>query len=573
MSPAEQNYDIYDKELLSIIHAFQDWRVYLEGSPHEVKVISDHKNLEYFLKTKQLNRRQARWSEFLSAFNFIIQHRPGSLNSRADALSRRSDLTDTMPHEPRPFLKLAALEACEPVWPDTVIQAHVKTAIRLDPTLQPLLAYFENGAARAPADVRRKFEGYELRDGVIWFHDTLFVPNDEELRRQILRSRHDAPAAGHQGRAKTLDLVARSFYWPSMRKYVHRYVDGCDICQRSKPSRHAPYGLLQPIPAAQAPWKRITTDFIVKLPSSKGFDSILVVVDKNTKLAHFIPTNESIDSADVANLYLHNIWKHHGLPSEVISDRGSVFVSKFMRRLYQLLRIRPAPTTAFHPQSDGQTERVNQILEQFLTMFTTRQQDDWADLLPLAEFSYNNATHSATGVSPFYATYGYHPSMSFTAPSTSLVSAAEDRIRHLQHIHDEVKVMIQIAGDQAKRTYDRAAHLHHTFEVGDRVLLRHDNIATTVPSRKLASKYLGPFPIISKISDVVYRLRLPKSLRIHDVFHVSLLEKYRPDTIEGRQYKPPPPIVTPQGDVEWEVREVLDSRLFGRWKKLQYLVS
>ena len=133
--------------------------------------------------------------------------------------------------------------------------------------------------------------------------------------------------------------------------------------------------------------------------------------------------------------------------------------------------------------------------------------------------------------------------------------------------------MIQIAGDQAKRTYDCAAHLHHTFEVGERVPLRHDNIATTVPSRKLAYKFLGPFPIISKISDVVYRLRLPKSLRIHDVFHVSLLEKYRPHTIEGRECRPPPPIVTPQGDIEWEVREVLDSRLFGHWKKLQYLVS
>lgn len=299
----------------------------------------------------------------------------------------------------------------------------------------------------------------------------------------------------------------------------------------------------------------------------------MVVVDKNTKLAHFISTNEKIDSSGAATLYLHNVWKHHGLPNEVISDRGTVFVSKFTRRLYELLRIRPSPSTAFHPQSDGQTERVNQILEQYLRMFTTRQQDDWSDLLPLAEFAYNNTIHSATGLSPFYATYGYHPSMSFTSPSTSTVPAAENRIRYLQEIHEEVKNMLQLAGDQAKRKYDQACHLQKTFKVGDKVLLRHDNIPIQVPSRKLTTKFLGPFPIIAKYSDIVYRLKLPKNLRIHDVFHVSLLEEYHQDTIRGRHQRQPPPIVTSEGDIEWEVQEVLDSRLFGRWKKLQYLVS
>lgn len=317
MSQSEQNYDIYDKELLSIVLAFQDWRVYLEGSPHEVRVISDHKNLEYFLNTKQLNRRQARWSEMLSAFHFTIEHRPGSMNQRADALSRRSNVIEEGSQSPRPFLKLAALEACERVWPDNFILEQIQVAMRTDPMLQPILAYFEHGPEKAPSDIRRQFQHYALRDGILWFKGTIFVPNNAEIHRQILRSRHDAPAAGHQGRAKTLDLVARSFYWPTLTKYVHRYVDGCDICQRSKPSHHAPYGLLQPIPAAEAPWKRVTTDFIVKLPNSNGYDAILVVVDKNTKLAHFISTNETVDSSGTANLYLRHIWKHHGLQTKL----------------------------------------------------------------------------------------------------------------------------------------------------------------------------------------------------------------------------------------------------------------
>lgn len=158
-----------------------------------------------------------------------------------------------------------------------------------------------------------------------------------------------------------------------MQRYIHRHVDGCDLCQRSKPTRHNRYGLLQPILAAKAPWKQITTDFIVKLLNSGRFNTIMVVVDKNSKLAHFIPTNETIDSNGIATLYLHHVWKYHGTPKEIICNRGAVFVSKFIHRLYELLRIRPAPTTAFHPQSDGQTERVNQVLEQILRMFTTRQ--------------------------------------------------------------------------------------------------------------------------------------------------------------------------------------------------------
>lgn len=299
----------------------------------------------------------------------------------------------------------------------------------------------------------------------------------------------------------------------------------------------------------------------------------MVVVDKNTKLAHFIPTTETIDSNGTASLYLHHVWKHHGTPAEMISDRGPVFVSKFMRRLYELLRIQPSPTTAFHPQSDGQTERVNQSLEQILRMFTTRRQDDWADLLPIAEFAYNNALHSATGYSPFYATYAYHPTMSFTKPTTSTVPAAEDRICLLQQVHEEVKSMIKLAGEQAKRNYDRHVTQQPTYNIGDYVLLRSEHIATTLPSQKLGPKYLGPFPIVAKISDLVYRLKLPHTLHIHNVFHVAVLEPYRQDTITGRRQTKPPPVITPDGDIEWEVHRILDARFIGKNNRLQYLVS
>ena len=264
----------------------------------------------------------------------------------------------------------------------------------------------------------------------------------------------------------------------------------------------------------------------MKLPISKGYDSIMVTIGKNTKLAHFIPTNKTIDSNATATLYLHNIWKHHGTLDKIISDRGPVFVSKFMRRLYELLRIQPSPTTTFHPQSDGQIERINQILEQYLRMFTTRRQNDWADLLPIPEFAYNNSVHSATGFSPFYATYGYNPALSFTTPTMAKVLAAKEGIQQLQEIHEDVKTFIKIANDQAKQNYDQRVQRQPSFNVRDKVLLRHDNVTTTASSKTLASRFLGPFPVISKISYLVCRLRLPKSLRIHNVFHIPSLEKY-----------------------------------------------
>jgi hypothetical protein len=347
------------------------------------------------------------------------------------------------------------LEGVEPVWTDAHILAQIKTMLREDSKLRPILAFFESNPEAAPTDIRHRFQAYTWEDGLLRFEGAVFVPDHEELRRQILHSRHDAPAAGHQGRAKTLELVSRDFYWPTLCRYVHRYVDGCDTCQRSKPTHHARYGLLQPIPAADTPWKKVTVDFIVKLPMSSGYDSILVVVDKNTKLAHFIPTMETIGANGTAPLYLQHIWKLHGTPQDIISDRGAVFISKFMRRLCQLLCINPSITTAFHPQSNGQTERINEILEQYLRMFTTQREDDWADLLPLAEFAYNNSTHSSTGFSPFYTTYGYHPVLSFTTPTSTTVPAAEDRIRNLQEVHNEMKSMIDLVGVRAQCYYNQ----------------------------------------------------------------------------------------------------------------------
>ena len=191
----------------------------------------------------------------------------------------------------------------------------------------------------------------------------------------------------------------------------------------------------------------------------------------------------------------------------------------------------------------------------------------------MAKFVYNNSTHLATRFSPYYTIYGYHPSLSFRTPTTSTTHVADVRIKHLQEVHNEVKTMIDIAYNQAKQYYDQGVQLQPNFKIGDKVFLYQHNISITTPFKKLASKFLGSFPIPTKLLEVVYKLKLPRHLGIHNVFHMSLLQRYNQDTIKGNRQQPPPPIVMLQGDFQWKVCAILDSRLRGCWKKLQYLIS
>ena len=207
--------------------------------------------------------------------------------------------------------------------------------------------------------------------------------------------------AGHLGQEKTLDLVTREYTWPGIHAFVNRYIRTCDTCAWNKTPRHRRHGQLQPFPIPPGPWKSVSMDFIVELPQSQGYDAIYVCVDWFTKMAHFIPTNSNVTAEQTADLYLRNVFKNHGLPSNVVSDRGTQFVSKFSRRLLDLLDIQGNRSTAYHLESDGQTERVNQTLEQYLRIYCDFHQDDWSQLLPLAEFTYNNSKNSSTQMSPF----------------------------------------------------------------------------------------------------------------------------------------------------------------------------
>lgn len=575
LNDAERNYEIYDKELLAIVRSLDEWRHYLEGSPHTIDVISDHKNLLYFSEARNLTRRQARWSIFLSRFDFTIRHRPGRLGGKPDAMSRRVDLqpdgTDNANRTllDRELFRMHAMRrGMARIEGDTTLLRRIRGSRSWD---EELVEAIEALKGKAPVSLKKELQDWNTEDGLLLYRGKVYVPKDEAIRRDIVKLHHDSLPVGHPGRWKTYELVSRNYWWPGMSPFVERYVSGCDTCMRTKNLPHRPVGPLEPNEVPDGPWQTITCDFITQLPPSNGFDAIFVVADRLTKQAHFVPTTSDIDSTRTAELFVSEVWKHHGTPRKVISDRGPQFVSRFMKEIFKRLGIKGSTSTSFHPQTDGQTERVNQELEQYLRAFTDVRQENWASLLPMAEFAHNTRAHSATRLSPFALLYGYEPGFAIV-PSTGLstVPAADDRLDMLKKAQDDAQAALEVAADRMKRYYDQHRTDVPDLEPGDRVWLEARNIALP-GARKLNHRRLGPYEIVRKLSPLNYELKLPASMKVHPVFHVSLLTKYQPDTIPGRVQPPPEPVPV-DGDIEYEVQEVINSRRTARNQKLQYLV-
>lgn len=412
-------------------------------------------------------------------------------------------------------------------------------------------------------------------DGLLLFDERLYVPNNDTLKLKIIRSRHDHPTAGHPGRTKTLQLIRRDYYWPRITDFVDRYVASCFTCRRTKTARHKRYGLLQPLPVPTEPWISISMDYIGKLPKSSGFDAILVVVDRLTKMAHFIPSYTTTSSPELAKIFLSHIFSKHGVPSDIVSDRGSIFVSQFWSELMRVLGVKQNLSTAYHPQTDGQTERVNQVVEAYLRAYVDYAQDDWAEWLPLAEFAYNNAEHSSTGMSPFYANYGFHPRLeaSEILPSTNTpaIASAQEFLKGLRKTQKEAQEAIVKAVGTHKVNYDKRRKDAPPYKEGDKVFLSAENIKTTRPTKKLSERQLGPYEVLNVVSPSAVRLKLPESLnRIHPVFGVNLLEPAKENNIPGRTQEVAPPVVA-TNTVEWDVEEVVDSRWY--WGRLEYRVK
>ena len=408
---------------------------------------------------------------------------------------------------------------------------------------------------------------FKIIDGILFANDKIYVP--ESLRAELLARKHDIQVAGHMGIAKTIDLIARNFWWKSLRIDVKDYVSTCEGCLRNKVSRQKPAGLLMPLSIPDRPWSGISVDFVVKLPVSDGFDSVCIVKDRFSKMAHFLPVNETITAVQLAGLFVKQIFRLHGLPDDIVSDRGAVFTSKFWGAICKSLQIRRSLTTAFHPQSNGGNERVNTDVYAYLRQYTNYLQTDWVQFLPTAEFAYNNSIHSATGMTPFFANYGYHPRMDVDFHVKSAVPAASSFLNRLQQVWKAI--MDNILASQARMIrFANGKRKPVAYKLGDMVWLNRRNLTTRRPSQKLDSVRIGPFEITKVINRNSVQLKLPPRSRIHNVFHVDLLRPYTKGRFyDARKLVPPPPIVI-DNEEEYVVDKILDSRYFG--KTLKYLV-
>jgi hypothetical protein len=414
--------------------------------------------------------------------------------------------------------------------------------------------------------------------GLIQRHGITLVPNDQIVRTLIISSNHDEIAASHRGVAKTISLISRTWYWKNMAQDIKLYVDTCKLCQQNKISNQAPQGLLHPIASPESRWHTVTMDLITSLPKTKaGNDCIVVFTDKLSKMVHYVPTVTKVNAEQLAHIMINHVVKLHGIPIHIISDRDARFTSSFWKALWLTFGTKLKMSTAYHPESDGQTERINRTLEEGLRNYVNDHQDNWDTLLPLSEFAYNNAVHSSTGYTPFFLNSGQHPTTPSTYEVRAEVQVNDAAATLVEQVYDALEHAQQtiVKAQAAQKKYaDQHRKEHQTYNVGDLVYLSTKNIRSLGGAPKLTCQRMGPFPITKVISHLNYELELPASMRgIHNRFHVKLLTKAkstdqfptRPNTITR------PPAIAIAGQPVYEVESILKHR--GSGKKLEYCVK
>lgn len=526
LSQTERNYPTGDREMLAIYYALQQWRCYLEGVPF--KVNSDHLNHTWFNKKQDLSRRQAKWSQWIESYysGTEIAYKEGAQNL-SDPLSRRPDL--------------AVLEIVTASVPEG-LKEEIQAGYEKDP-------YYDN---LMPA--------LWMHEGVWYFHDRVAVPANQDLRKRIIAECHDCPSAGHLGYNKTLQRVARRFWWPHMSRSIYSYVTACPSCQRNKPVMQRPLGLLQSLPVPSSKFEQITMDLITDLPETKkGYDAVVTFVDRLTKIVHFAPTTKTAGAEKIAEVFVRTWYKHHGLPRVIISDRDRRFLSHFWQALFKALGTELRFSTAFHPQTDGQSERANRTLEEVLRHFVSPRQDDWDDYLDLAEFAINDSVSPSTGYTPFYLAYGENVRSPIDLANV-VVPAAQSRAQDLTDAIEHAKAKLRESHDRQARAANKERQ-DVQFKVGDKVKLSTINLnLPSTMSKKLAARFLGPFKVERVINPVAYKLKLPTSLKIHPVFHISLLRPWREDAEFPEHKGESTPVRVYADDDQWLVDRLLDKK-------------
>ncbi|KAL1224845.1 RNA-directed DNA polymerase-like protein [Cardamine amara subsp. amara] len=518
----ECNYPTHDLEMAAVVFALKIWRSYLYGG--KVQVFTDHKSLKYIFTQPELNLRQRRWMELVADYDLEIAYHPGKANLVADALSRKRVALARNREVDSLVSEISTLRLCvvsqEPLGLEAVNHADLLSSVRLAQEKDERLIQASREAGS---------EYQVSANGIILVSGRVCVPLDEGLRREILSEAHASMFSIHPGATKMYRDLKRYYHWVGMKKDVANWVAACNVCQLVKAEHHVPSGMLQSLPIPEWKWDMITMDFVVGLPISRTRDAIWVIVDRLTKCARFLAIKKTDGSAVFARKYVQEIVRLYGVPVSIVSDRDPKFTSVFWNAFQKEMGTRVHMSTAYHPQTDGQSERTIQTLEDLLRMCVLDWGGHWVDHLNLVEFAYNNSYQTSIGMAPYEALYGRpcRTPLCWTQVGerstlgASFVQETTEKIRVL-------KLNMREAQDRHKSYADRRRR-ELEFEVRDRVylkmaLLRGPNRSIT--ATKLSPRYMGPFRIVERVGPVAYQLELPEIMHaFHKVFHVSMLKK------------------------------------------------
>jgi hypothetical protein len=617
LNPAETRYSAYERELLGITWAVGKWRHYL-ASRHFL-IQTDHDSLKNLPNQPAVNRRVWKWVQVLQGYDCDIVHIPGKDNP-ADFLTRRSikemrSMVDVRAEEESLVQRLRLHEGdkgdegiqkkLDEIFkkssPEGAVVAAIggrnsfhsllmtSTRVTLEEDLRTAIRdgyrddhrWAEILDQLASAQHHRTRIGnrdYRLSHGFIeiklkedgedrqpW---RIVVPDVEEARRKIMEEIHTVPYAGHLGYHKTLKKLQQNFYWPDHTIDVRDFVLGCEVCQSEKSVHKLPAGLLQPLQLPEEKWSDVSLDFIMGLPvSERKNDGILTVVDRATKMVHLVPVQQTITAAETARLYWERIGCLHGIPRSIVSDRDPRFVSKFWQEFWKILGSKLRMSSAHHPQTDGQTEAANRVVEQVLrcTIHESQEVTHWERYLPMVEFVINSSASPSTGYTPFYLNYGFEP----VTPLTMIRDVDNTNIEGVNVFVSRMKKVFKMAMQMVHKAQQRQKHQadqrrrEQRFHSEEQVLLSTEHLQLkNAPVRKLKRRFVGPFSVVRQVGPVAYELQLPASWKIHKVFHTSLLRPFRTSRWSSPQEKEDAEI-EPVDDEPYEVEKLLRWRWVG----------
>ena len=518
LTPAEMNYSTADKELLAIVQTMKKFQHYLRGTKYPVIVKSDHRNLRTFMTTKELNARQARWAEELSSYDFVIEHIKGKENTVADALSRRPDY-----QEARQINRTTQIfkENKDKLIMNKDIQLRMITIEQSD-EIDKKIQELTDTDNRHP-ELQKGEDGFKRFKGLI------LVPR--EIEQQLIARYHDDIREGHPGEARTVEKIQRNYYFPGMIRKVRKFITACDKCQKNKPIHTKTPGKLHPGITPERPWQHITIDFVDKpkarsITNKEVMDQTMVIVDRFSKQTVLVPSRKNYTAREVFHILWERIFSVFGIPETITSDLDKIFRSKEWMSLVKDIGIIQILSTANHQQTDGQSERKIQEIQALLRNYLDYEQTNWLELLPVMQYALNDAISATTKVTPNFAVFGTTRKQGWDVPTDQELPLST----RMKTYHQNIGLEHQWAKEQYKRYYDKQRRDAPELNIGDRVYLRRRtsgqkrfNIRTEKTSIKLDHLQLGPFAIKRKLNFDNYELQLPTRMRIHPIFHVSLL--------------------------------------------------